>query len=87
MLRTIGKENPMKVTPSDLRKYTYTTGAYVVPFYDGKQWRWVVSSFGDDTYCDGQVIDPRETADEIFGLVHPDNLTSNDGDDTMEVGE
>lgn len=40
-------------TEKDLQRYTYTTGAYIIPFYDEKSDRylWIISSFEDDTFC------------------------------------
>ena len=55
----------------DLRKYTYTTGAFITPFFDKetKRWMWVVTEFDSDTYCDGEYIDTDIVATEIMGLV------------------
>lgn len=52
----------------------FTTGAYIQPLkvVDNKgneKWFWVVSEFVDDTFLDGQVLNPREnglTKDELF---------------------
>jgi hypothetical protein len=52
----------------------YTTGAYLQPVKitgkDGREtWRWLVSGFNDDTYLDGNLCNPVETAEMADGLL------------------
>lgn len=48
----------------------YTTGAILVPVFLDGRWRWVVSEFTDDTYdSDGEYVDAKEAADDMFGLI------------------
>lgn len=59
----------------------FTTGAFIVPVrvrINGiETWRWIVDSFEDDSFFDGEIFNPPEYAnafDKLF--VFPD-----DGDD------
>jgi hypothetical protein len=51
----------------------FTTGAYLRPIkintHHGERYVWVVDAFEDDTYLDGDYIDPDSTAKTIAGLV------------------
>jgi hypothetical protein len=43
----------------------FTTGAYIQPFKvvdaaGNAKWFWVISEFIDDTFLDGEVLNPRE---------------------------
>jgi hypothetical protein len=44
-----------------LPKAVYTTGAFLeaieVELNGTKQWRWIVTRFEDDTFCEGQMLD------------------------------
>ena len=48
----------------------FTTGAHLVPIKiqkgDGKEyWIWSVSEFVDDSFRDGEVFNPKETAESL----------------------
>lgn len=44
----------------------FTNGAFLSPgrvIVNGKEvWCWIVESFEDDSYCDGEMVYPRENA-------------------------
>ena len=61
------------LTQNEIAKYTYTTGAFITPVFIDGNWRWVVTNFDNDTYCDGVLIDPVEVSDDVEGLVLEDN--------------
>jgi len=66
----------------------YTTGALVHPVemkdYNGSHvWRWVVSSFEDDSYLDGKICDPVESAETCENLLKTDD--DDDDDKTITV--
>ncbi len=46
----------------------FTTGAYIVPKEIEGTWRWVVDSFEDSTFIDGQEIDAQEISSSETGL-------------------
>ena len=46
----------------------FTTGAYIVPKEIEGTWRWVVDSFEDSTFIDGQEIDAQEISSNEAGL-------------------
>lgn len=46
----------------------FTTGAYIVPKEIDGTWRWVVDSFEDSTFIDGQEIDAQEISSSEAGL-------------------
>ena len=55
----------------------YTTGAFVHPVEmkdeNGSHvWRWVVSSFEDESFLDGETCSPIESAETCENLLLPD---------------
>jgi hypothetical protein len=42
----------------NLSYYTYTTGAHLTPIFYRGRWVWMVAEFEDDTFCDGECINP-----------------------------
>ncbi len=57
----------------------FTTGAFAVPVkvtINGVEtWRWIVDSFEDDSFFDGEMCNPLEYAadrDELFGSLGDD---------------
>lgn len=51
----------------------YTTGAHLSPIkavIDGEErWMWTVSEFGDDSFKDGDVFNPPESANTLEELL------------------
>lgn len=51
----------------------FATGVFLQPVnckIDGKQqWRWIAVDFEDESYLDGEIINPNEYSDNIEGLV------------------
>jgi len=41
----------------------FTTGAYLEPVQIGGAWMWVVSSFEDDSFMDGEIFNPPHIAE------------------------
>lgn len=61
----------------DFPSYVYTNGAYLVPKRVDGQWVWVVSEFDGETFGDGQLMNPTETATTLEEL-YEDKDDSND---------
>lgn len=51
----------------------FTIGAYIKPvkiiINNKEQWRWIVTSFEDQTFLDGNEIDIYDYADNLEGLI------------------
>jgi hypothetical protein len=47
----------------------YTTGAYLRPMEVDGKWRWVVMSFNDDSYEDGELVTPTEIGSNQDALI------------------
>jgi hypothetical protein len=52
----------------------FTTGAHLLPIEikkeDGrKYWIWTVAEFVDDSYKDGEVFNPKESAESLENLL------------------
>ncbi len=51
----------------------FTTGAFLVPIKikvdHAEIWRWIVDSFEDDSFSEGEMCNPLEHADEEVQLV------------------
>jgi hypothetical protein len=53
----------------------YTTGAALIPKkMPSGNWVWIVDSFEDDTYYDGECLNVNEFADSEDGLWGSENL-------------
>lgn len=57
-----------------MRPMIFTTGAFLRPMKvkddDSKEyWVWTVSEFVDDSFKDGEVYNPKETARNLGGLL------------------
>ena len=57
-----------------MKSIIFTTGAYLQPMpikdHDGKDlWIWAVADFIDDSFKDGEVFNPKETADSLTCLL------------------
>ena len=53
----------------------FTTGAYLKAQKINNKWVWIVIGFEDDTYEDGEVIDPStctDTRGELFNRINGD---------------
>lgn len=64
----------MKQLIFDYNPSIFTTGAFLQPMKvtdsEGKEiWIWYVSEFIDDSFLDGEVDNPQETANSKKGLV------------------
>ena len=56
----------------------YTTGAFLYPVKvtgsnGNTEWLWAVSQFEDDSYLDGEICNPVESADSIKKLLPKGN--------------
>jgi hypothetical protein len=53
----------------------FATGVFLQPVkcnINGReQWRWVAVSFEDDSYYDGEFVDPVEYADNLEDMLNP----------------
>ena len=72
------KNNPLLKTST-----IYTTGAFLFPVKvindnGNPEWLWAVSQFEDDSYLDGEICDPVESAETI------EKLLKTDDDDVLE---
>ena len=57
-----------------MKPMIFTTGAHLQPLKvkdeDGKEsWVWIVSEFVDDSFKDGEVFNPKETAASLEVLL------------------
>jgi len=50
----------------------FTNGASLSPVKVGEHWVWMVESFEDDSYLDGEVYNPKEWADTREELIASD---------------
>jgi len=59
------------------RKYygdsIFTNGAFVTPvkiiIHGVEEWRWLVSSFEDDSFLNGKYVDPKESANSLQDIL------------------
>lgn len=55
------------------RDVVFTIGAFLkaekVKINNIEQWRWIVVGFEDDTYFDGELINPVEYAEQFEDLI------------------
>lgn len=58
----------------------YTTGAFLSPVKVGEHWVWMVDQFEDDSFLDGDVYNPLESAASRDALI----LSDNDFDGDLE---
>lgn len=65
------------LSDKDLKRYTFTTGAFISPVEINGKFFWVVTSFEDDTYCDGKLINPKLSGDSILDLVTLEEIEEN----------
>ncbi len=63
-------------TQNELEKYTYTTGAFISPFFikEENKWVWIVREFDDDTFCDGDLISPKEESEHIDDIIETEEV-------------
>ncbi len=51
----------------------FATGVFLQPvrctINDKEQWRWVAIGFEDDSFYDGEIINPNEYADNISDMI------------------
>jgi len=66
-----------KLIEQDLKKYTFTTRAFISPVEIDGKFFWIVTQFEDDTYCDGDVISPKVSGDSILDLVVTEEIGEN----------
>lgn len=63
------KKKKIKITEND---YLFTIGAFIKPvkvtINNKEQWRWIVTSFEDQTFFDGNEIDVYDYANNLKGL-------------------
>lgn len=50
-------------------RYAFTTGAHIAPVQINGKWRWIVTEFEDDTFVDGELVNPDSVADTEDGLI------------------
>lgn len=54
----------------------FATGVFLQPvkctINNIEQWRWIAVGFEDDSFYDGETINPYDYADSIDGLIIPD---------------
>ena len=64
------------------RDRIFATGVFLQPvkctINSKEQWRWVATSFEDDSYYDGITVDPVEYADDIEDMLNPTDFESAD---------
>ncbi len=63
----------IKITQNDS---LFTTGAFIKPIKvtinNKEQWRWIVTSFEDQTFLEGNEIDVYDYANNLEDLTHPE---------------
>jgi hypothetical protein len=53
----------------------YTNGAFVQPIFYNGHWRWIVDSFEEDSFFDGDEVNTLETAYSESDLIQPYTLS------------
>jgi hypothetical protein len=53
----------------------YTNGAYLQAMEVNGKWRWVVMSFEDDSFIDGNIVDVTELANTKENLILDEDVT------------
>lgn len=60
----------------EMDEQIFTTGAYLIPIQIDDRWVWMVSSFEDETFKDGESFNPPEAAESLNELLT--NTTKDD---------
>ena len=47
----------------------YITGAFAHPIYHHGKWVWVIDEFADDSYKDGECVDPVEYSSKLSTII------------------
>lgn len=61
---------PNEILENEIKRYTFTDGAFITPILIDGRYRWIVTEFDGDTYCNGDIIDPDVEAESIIELAY-----------------
>ena len=68
-------------------KSIYSTGVFLVPMKIGENWHWVAENFMEDSFQDGECINPSEYSATEEGLIDYPDWDKNDEASDAELAD